>query len=269
MDRLDQARGRLMTLEQARIAERIAQVERDMIELAEQVDNGEIDAAAAAGLQQRYEKERDLLLTQSADDEAETEPATAAPFLSGSRLLGIGAVLVAVIGIAVWLLTTTHTNTSGVEGVAADVVNGQAMNLGDVTDEQMEEVIAQNPDIAPMRLALAERYFTEGDFPKALEHYMYVLDTLGVKDATALANVGWMTYLSGVSDVAQSFVEQSLAVQPDGGIAFWYLANIRLYGLNDPAGAVEPLEKLLQYDDLPDEIRTEAESMLTSAEAVP
>jgi tetratricopeptide (TPR) repeat protein len=256
-----------MSYEEARLSERIAQVERDISELGEQVDNDEIDAETAATLRERYEKERSLLQAQVVDDGNEAKPAEAPAFLSGARLLGIGAVLVAVIGIAVWLLMTTRNDTSGVEGVAADVVSGQAMNLDNVTDEQMEQVIAQNPDIPGMRLALAERYFTEGNFPKALEHYMYVLDTLGVKDPTALANVGWMTYLSGVSDVAESFVEESLAVQPDGGIAFWYLANIRFYGLNDPAGAVEPLEKLLEYNDLPDEIRTEAESMLTDAQA--
>jgi tetratricopeptide (TPR) repeat protein len=119
-----------------------------------------------------------------------------------------------------------------------------------------------------MRLALAERYFVDGDYPDALRHYMYVLDTLGVKDPSALANVGWMTYQSGAPDVAQSFVEESLAIQPDGGIAFWYLAAIRFYGLDDQVGAIEPLQKLLEYEDLPDEIRAEAESMLADAEAM-
>ena len=84
----------------------------------------------------------------------------------------------------------------------------------------------------------------------------------------ALANVGWMTYQSGAPDVAESFVEESLAVQPDGGIAFWYLANIRFYGLNDQAGAIEPLQRLLEYENLPDELRVEAEGMLADAEAV-
>jgi hypothetical protein len=129
-------------------------------------------------------------------------------------------------------------------------------------------VVAQNPDITSMRLALAERYFVDGDFPDALQHYMYVLDTQGIKDPTALANVGWMTYLSDVPEVAESFVEESLAIEPDGGIAFWYLASIRFYGLNDPAGAVAPLESLLEYEEVPDEIRTAAEELLADAEAL-
>jgi cytochrome c-type biogenesis protein CcmH/NrfG len=256
-----------MSRENSLIRERIAQAEQDIRELAEQVEQGEIDASAAAELQRRYERERESLLEHLAQDEQDPGESDNPPLLSGARLIGIGIVAAAVLGLGVWLISTTGNKASGVEGLAADVVSGNAMNLDDISNEQMEEVVAQNPDIAPMRLALAERYFVEGDFPDALRHYMYVLDTLGVKDPTALANVGWMTYLSDVPDVAESFVEESLAIQPDGGIAFWYLASIRFYGLDDPGGAVEPLQKLLEYDELPDEIRAAAEDLLAQAEA--
>lgn len=256
-----------MSREAAQIRERISQAERDIRELAEQVDQGEIDAASAAALRERYERERTSLLERLVGDEENGAEPEGSSVFTGARLVGVGLVFVAVVGVALWLISTTGGDASGVEGVAADVVSGNAMSLDDVTNEQMEEVIAENPDIAPMRLALAERYFVEGDFQNALRHYLYVLDTLGVKDPTALANVGWMTYLSGVPDVAESFVEESLEVQPDGGIAFWYLASIRFYGLDDPAGAVEPLQKLLEYEELPDEIRTAAEDLLAEAEA--
>lgn len=256
-----------MSRETSLIRERIAQAERDIRELAEQVDQGEIDETAAAKLQERYEQERASLLERLVEDEQDSGESGNPPILSGARLVGIGVVVAALVGVGLWLISTTGNKASGVEGVAADVVSGSAMNLDDVTNEQMEEVVAENPDIAPMRLVLAERYFVDGDFPNALRHYMYVLDTLGVKDPTALANVGWMTYLSGVPDVAESFVEESLEVQPDGGVAFWYLASIRFYGLDDPAGAIEPLQKLLEYDELPDEIRAAADDLLAQAEA--
>lgn len=256
-----------MSREASLLRERIAQAERDIRELADQVDQGEIDAAAAAKLRQSYERERESLLERLAEDELDDGEPESPPVFNGARLMGIGIVVVALVGLGLWLISTTGNKTSGVEGVAADVVSGSAMNLDDVTNEQMEEVVAANPDIAPMRLALAERYFVDGDFQNALRHYMYVLDTLGVKDPTALANVGWMTYISGVPDVAESFVEESLEVQPDGGVAFWYLASIRYYGLDDAAGAIEPLQKLLEYDELPDELRTAAEDLLAEAEA--
>ena len=255
-----------MNQERTLVQERIDQVELDLIELAEQVNLGEIDEKAAAELRERYEAER-RLLRQQLTEVAVAEDVDPPAMLSGSRLLAIGVVLIAVIGVGLWLVSNTGSDTAGVEGVAEDVVSGDAVSLADVTNEEMEAVVAQNPDIAPMRLALAERYFVDGDFQNALRHYMYVLETMGVKDPTALANVGWMTYLSGVPDVAESFVEESLAVQPDGGIAFWYLAAIRFDGLNDPAGAIEPLQSLLAYEELPDEIRTNAEEMLAAAEA--
>jgi len=256
-----------MSRDASLLEERIAQAERDIRELADQVDSGEIDAVSGAKLRERYERERESLLERLAADEGDTNTPEGPSLFTGSRLLAVGVVFAALIGLGLWLVSTTGNGASGVEGVAADVVSGNAMNLDDVTNEQMEEVVAANPDIAPMRLALAERYFVDGDFQNALRHYMYVLDTLGVKDPTALANVGWMTYLSDVPDVAERFVEESLEVQPDGGIAFWYLASIRYYGLDDPAGAIEPLQKLLEYDELPDEIRAAAESLLADAEA--
>lgn len=244
-------------------AERIRQVERDLVELEEQVALGEVDAATGALLRERYETERAQLIAES-DDAEEIE---ASGGLSGRRLVGIGFVLVAVVGLALWLVATNTDGQGGAEGIAGDALRGEATNLDDVTNEEMEAVVAQNPDIPGMRLALADRYFADGEFSDALTHYMYVLQTLEVKDPTALANVGWMTFLSDVPDLAESFVEESLAVQPDGGIAFWYLANIRFFGLGDAAGAVEPLQQLLAYDNLPDRLREEAETLLVEVEA--
>jgi tetratricopeptide (TPR) repeat protein len=239
--------------------ERLAQVEADLAELDGQVEQGELDVETADLLRSRYLEERERLL---GEDEAESVSA-----LDGRRLLGIGFLLVAVIGMALWLIASNTEDRSAVEGVAGEVVDGGGVNLDDISNEQMEAVVAENPGIPGMRLALADRYFAAGEFSDALTHYMYVLQTLEVKDPTALANVGWMTYLSNEPDVAESFVEESLEVQPDGGIAFWYLANIRFFGLGDAAGAAEPLQQLLAYDNLPEQLRTEAEALLAEVEA--
>jgi len=239
--------------------ERLAQVEADLAELDVQVEHGELDVETADLLRSRYREERDRLLGES-----EVESVSA---LSGRRLLGVGLLLVAVIGAALWLIAANTEDRSAVEGVASEVVDGGGVNLDDISNEQMEAVVAANPGIPGMRLALADRYFAAGEFSDALTHYMYVLQTLEVKDPTALANVGWMTYLSSEPDVAESFVEESLEVQPDGGIAFWYLANIRFFGLGDAAGAAEPLQQLLAYDNLPEQLRTEAETLLAEVEA--
>lgn len=256
-----------MNLEENRIRERIAQAERDLAEIEEQTEIGEMDTATATRLRQRYEAERASLLEQLSENAAlagETEPAGA---VTRRRVVGAAILAVAAVVLAFGVVNAVGDGAPGAEGVADEVIAGEGVNLDDISNEQMEAVVAENPNIAPMRLALADRYFAEGDFSNALNHYMYVLETLEVKDPSALANVGWMTYLSNVPDVAASFVEESLAIQPDGGIAFWYLANIRFYGLGDAAGAMEPLEQLLAYDSLPEEMRTEAERLLADVEA--
>ncbi len=259
-----------MNRETGRIEERLSQTRRDLEEIDDQVAAGELDKATADRLRQRYESEQQELRAQmteaaTAATEADVAEGAGTDALSGSRLLLIGAVLVALVGGGLWWVAANSGGQSGVEGIASEVVDG--VNLDDVTNEQMEAVVAENPNVPGMRLALADRYFAEGDFSNALTHYLYVLETLEVKDPAALANVGWMTYLSGVPDVAASFVEESLAVQPDGGIAFWYLANIRFFGLGDATGAVSPLQSLLDYENLPDELRAEAESLLIDVEA--
>lgn len=256
-----------MTLEAARIRERLAQADRDLAEVGQQVAAGEIDDEIAARLRATYEQERDRLLDQLAaggDVVVEDIPAST---ITGRRLAGAAILIIAAAGLTFGVVTAVGNGEPGAEGVAAEVVAGEGVNLDDITNEQMEEVVAQNPDIPAMRLALADRYFGAGEFSNALGHYMYVLETLGVQDAGALANVGWMTYLSSQPDVAASFVERSLEIQPDGGIVFWYLANIRFVGLGDAAGSIEPLQRLLDYDDLPEELRSEAEALLSQAEA--
>jgi tetratricopeptide (TPR) repeat protein len=252
--------------EAGRLREQLRQVERDLIEIAGQEEAGELDPATYDKLRTRYEAERRELLDQlSTPAEPETQPVPAERLITGRRLAGAAVLVIAAAGLTIGVVNATG-DSAGIEGVASDVAAGGGVDLDEISNEQMETVIAENPDIAPMRLALADRYFADGDFSSALTHYMYVLDTMGVDDPGALANVGWMTYQSGVADVAASFVERSLEIQPDGGVAYWYLANIRFYGLGDPAGAVEPLRSLLRYDDLPAELRTAAEELLRNAE---
>lgn len=256
-----------MNLESHRLQERVAQTERDLAEIAEQVEAGEIDPATAERLRDRYEEERAGLLSELA---AEAEPVdSAAPgesFVTGRRAAG-AAILVLAAAVLTFAVVNAVAGTEGVEGVASDVATGTGNNLDNISNEQMEEVVAANPDIAPMRLALADRYFTAGDFSNALTHYMYVLEELEVQDPSALANVGWMTYQSGVPDIAESFVERSLELEPDGGVAFWYLANIRFHGLDDAQGAVDPLRRLLEYGNLPAELQSAAEELLADVEA--
>ncbi len=84
----------------------------------------------------------------------------------------------------------------------------------EVTDEELEQVVAENPEITGMRLALAERYFVAGEFDRAVDHYLVVLEQ-DPENVAALAAVGWMTHLSGSLRRGATYVERALAIEPD------------------------------------------------------
>ena len=78
---------------------------------------------------------------------------------------------------------------------ASKIVN-QNTNLEDVSNAEMEKVIELNPDIFPMRIALANRYFEEFNYSSALPHFMHVAqnsEDLELK-SLALAQIGWMVH---------------------------------------------------------------------------
>ena len=263
----------------ARIADQIAQVDRDLAEVDEQVELGELDESTADHLRAAYRKERAALeerlaAIDPASDETDTDavPVTRS---TGRALIGtavVGVAVIAVAVIAVFSLQDRSPAADVTDGVATAVAEGQGVqggqsgqDLSSVTVEEMETIVAQHPDIAGMRMALAERYVEDGNFPKALEHYMIVLDEEPDND-TALFRVGWLTYVTGDVDLAEPFLVKALEIQPDFPQAAWLLANVRME-TGDKAGAVEPIQQVLAYTDLPADVRTEAEALLKQAQS--
>jgi len=263
----------------SRIAEQIAQVDIDLAELDEQVAAGEIDGATAERLRTAYRAERAAL-----EDELEAIPeGPPGPVSSDETIVvegtasrrpsrafvGSAAVIVAAILVAVVAVSSLQEKTSAGEmtdGVATDVLEGQGgVDLGSVSAEEMEAVVAQNPEIVGMRIALAQRYLDEGNLDKGLEHYRIALG-IEPDDPTLNAWVGWLTLLAGDPDGAEPYVVRALEIEPDYPQAYWFLANIRLER-GDNEGAVEPLETLLGYDDIPADILTEVEALLEEARA--
>lgn len=243
--------------------DQLAQVERDLSEIDGQVAAGELDLETAERLRATYRGEADGLRAQLASQGSHDGGSKPQGGRVSRRVVGItvfGLAAVAILILAAVSLTARPAGGSATGGVAADVLNGEQPDLDAITNEEMEAVVAANPEVIPMRLALARRYFDAGEFTPALDHYMIILDT--EQNPEALANVGWMTYLSGRPDVAATFVEESLARDPSYLPAIWFLANIRFEGLDDPVGAREPLEQLIAADDVPDDVRGAAEAML-------
>jgi tetratricopeptide (TPR) repeat protein len=186
--------------------------------------------------------------------------------LTGRALAGVALVAVASAAIALFAVNSlTDSGLSGAEGVASDAVSGEdQIDLDNISNEQMEEVVEANPEIIPMRLALARRYFEAGEFDKALDHYFEVLDR--EQHPEALANVGWMTYLSGRPDVAVGYLEAALDRQPGYLTAQWFLGNVYV-SLERFPDAIIPLTAVVASDSAPEEVKDKAIELLEQIEA--
>ena len=239
---------------------REALIRADIEDVARQLAAGELDRETADRLTARYRAE-----LESPAGEA---PVEKRPGLSRRRAL-VGTLLLAALfasaAAGAWLAVGTGDRTGG--GGAA----GEPVDLDRVTNEQMEAVIAANPDlpqIAGMRLALADRYFDAGEFSAALPHYLGALDGEmdAVRRARALARVGWMSHLSGAPEAARRYLEEAVAVDPSYAEARLFLGLALLDG-DDPAGALRQLEPLLAGQALPDDLRPMVEGAVDAARA--
>lgn len=262
-----------------RIVDQIEQVDRDLAEIDEQLEMGELDEATAERLRSAYQTERATLEEQlagiqatGASSDVGAEPVDAPEgrsrgrAIAGTAIVGVAAVVVAVV--AMFSLQEQTPAGEMTDGVATEVLedgglSGQgATDLSSVSAAEMEAVVAENPNITGMRMALAELYVEEGNLSKALEHYMIVLE-VEPENAEALTRVGWLTSVSGEPELAVVFFERALAIEPEYPQAYWFLAVAR-FDFGDMEGAIGPLEALLAFE-IPDEVRTEALAMLEEA----
>lgn len=252
-----------------RTREQIELIHEELDEVEVQVQDGDLDEETAAEIRRRYKAE--LAALEASLAAAETIVGEGAPDtegirskgrrLNGRAISGIALVAVAIAVIGVFAVRSIDSpRITGADGIVGDIVRGEAqIDLESVSNEEMEEVVAANPDIIPMRLALAQRYFEAGEFDKALDHYFEVLNR--EQNPEALANVGWMTYLSGRPDIAVSYVEAALERQPDYLAAEWFLGNIYAsLGRNDEATVY--LTKISVSGQVPDDVKESAVTLL-------
>lgn len=232
------------------LEERRDRIVADLKAIVGQVDSREFDANTAADLRHQYEVE--LADTLTALEKARMER----PHGRSPKRIAIG------------LVAFTVAATGAVFGLASAVnssptTTAGGIDLSNITNAELEEVVAANPDVVPMRLALARRYVEAGEFSSALPHYLYILER--GPDPEALMYLGWMTYLSGDAATGESLLERSLELEPDDVLAQWFLANTRYYGLGDTDGAVPLLEAVIAAPGTPADIVAEAERMIAEA----
>ena len=253
--------------------EQIDLLREELADIDRQLSDGDLDADTASKIRDRYETEladleasdeADSIVTAADGDVPVAEPGRKR--LDQRALVGIGLVAIVLVVIGVFAVRSLNTPTVvGADGIVGDVVRGGSeVDLSTISNEEMEVVVAENPNIVPMRLALARRYFEAGEFDKALDHYFEVLDR--ERNPEALANVGWMTYLSQRPDIAANYVEAALEIQPDFLAAQWFLGNI--YVTLGRLGEAEALLLVVVAStDVPDDVRQSARELLERIDA--
>lgn len=261
-----------MKANRQRLEERRDLALRDLIDLDEQLQAGEVDRHRAQELRASYEAEAVAALDalDALADEPD-EKASAAPRSRRRtwRLLASATVIVGIVGGALWALPGAVSDRPDRGFVTGNEATG-GRDLDAVSNEEMEAVVADNPDVVSMRLRLAHRYLDEGDFGRAFDHYTAVLDRR--EDPEALSHLGWVMFNQGEADLGEQLAEASLARQPGDTEALWFLANIRLLGTSDPAGALAALDELDRGDLRPqdreafDELRRAARERLDDRE---
>ncbi len=252
-------------LERRRLEDQLAQIARDLEELDAQVADGEIDDATRFDLAAAYEAEAAPLHARLAtlDDPAGADTADSAqpPPAGPDRrraLLGAGALLA---GVAVVSFAVVRMADDGRD--AMDVPTPPPIDFENVTVDELENVVARNPEIVGMRLALAQLYMQQGDVPSAVVHFGEVLER--ERNPEALAWLGYISFEVNELDTARNYLTEALTLQPNYPQAEWWLANLFYYGYQQPADAIPHLEAVLDSADLPPDIRAEAEAMLAAA----
>jgi cytochrome c-type biogenesis protein CcmH/NrfG len=159
--------------------------------------------------------------------------------------IAVGTVAIAVAAVAVLI--------TGLRGDDEADTTATTRDLSQVSTEEMEAVIAENPDIVPMRLALVDRYLDAGEVALAHAHAQEALNraTAGEDRARSLRYVGWTLALLGDPVEGERMLRESLAVEPGHPDSVWFLARVLFEGQSRPADAIPLLDELLASDQLP------------------
>ena len=245
--------GIVGSIEEARAYDQLRHIARDRQELAEQQTAGEIDADTVDQMLGVLDEESEAL---TAALTSKLEPGALTLRLARRRRMytGAGLLVVGAVAIGATLLFTADGGGGG------GIVDAPPIDFAAISTDRLEEVVAVNPDVVPMRMLLAQMLMDEEDVVRAAFHFGEILKR--EDNAEAMAWIGWISFLAGEHETAEGFLEDALSLVPNYPQAQWWLANVRFLGLGDPVGAVDPLESLLASAGVPDNIRGLAETML-------
>jgi hypothetical protein len=269
----------------ARLREQRDQALRDILALEQQVASGEIPVAAAQKLRRGYERS----VAQALDDDmgaATVRGAVPPPHRVGrgrvvAYLLAVAvAVLAAVVVLPAYLgARPTNGFVTGNEprqSLAAQsppslpAAAPGPSSLPSVAPDQsapltaLAAVVAANPDDDAARLALANLYTADGRYEQAAQQYSDLLQR-SPTNTEARARYAWLLLQIGLPQQALTMVNQALTADPLYQDGLWVLANIQLYGLDDPGAALTALRQLQQRPNLPAVVRSQATALAAIA----
>lgn len=234
--------------ERSELVRRRDDVNADLADLAGQEAAGEIDPTAARHLKEAYLAE--LAETEQALGQA---PASDAPLPRSRRRVMAGAVAVVaslalVVALAGAFLVDRPGSASGVAGTLA-------ADPSEYSNETLAAVIASNadhPQIDGMRLALAERYFADGDYSAAFPYYLDVASSEAAtpnQAATALTRLGWMTFDgNGEVDTALDLLTRARSLAPNDPFPIYLQGIVTWCGREDPVQAAALFQQVLGYE---------------------
>lgn len=240
-----------------RLEAQLRQANTDLDDLDGQVAVGDIDDTVAGELRAKYEAEAKSLSAQIVSiSDAVKDPTRR---FSTRRAVGVAILIGTFVAVTVVAAGAIRPRIGGfITGGGA----GQGVNLDEVSNDQIEAVIAanpENPEIAGMRVALANRYFEEGNFSDALSNYLEGLDgaLAPTRRAQALGRVAWMTFLSGETQVAELYLQQALETDPEYAEGKFFYGLLLMDGLARPCDAVVYLDSLSGVEEIPADVRAE------------
>jgi len=254
-------------------AERRRYALRDLEELAEQVAAGELDEATAEQLRAGYEAELAAVsdglpdpVAKSGGRAGSAPVDTPAEGRSTGRAITGTFILIGALTVVILLAAQVFKSDDGPGPQAGS--DGSALDAAAIAE--MEEVVASHPDVPGMRLALADLYFEQGDYGTAIDHYLTVLsgEMTIQEESHTLGRIGWMAYSTGQLEAAVDYLDASLKADPDYGEGKLFLGFVKLYGLEDAAGALPLLEEVRAIPDLDNNIRLEVEAAIEDAQSV-
>ncbi|MCL1600518.1 MAG: hypothetical protein M3112_03135 [Actinomycetia bacterium] len=247
-----------------RLEERRTQVVRDLDELAEQVQDGQVEPKTAERLRGVFAQELAEIGNELAgladvpvpepDHRKETEPARGFSFRG---VVGAALILAVLTVLIVWAGSGSGTDGADTEASSSvAIVDGGEISIATMTTDELENALASFPASVAVRLALADRHLADGDQQGALEHYLAVAmgEASPMEKSRALARVGYLSYATGQYEPARESLLESLELNRDNTEAMLYLGYVLLSGFDDAAGSIPYFEEVLRDPLMPPEI---------------